>query len=164
VLFSKKSVVAWALGLALLAGSSEGVSAQARGGGRGGPPMTPFVYRQNIMEQLQQSMGALTAIRNGAVGAPSHLLGRATIVQQLSLALSDAFPPNSVGEGSRALPAIWENPAELGTRIQALQTAAEALVEAARAGNAEGVAAAQTSVQQSCAGCHMQFRGPAAGA
>lgn len=157
--------MAWALGLALVCGTSQDASAQARGGGgRGGPPMTPLLYRQNIMEQLQQSMGALTAIRNGTVGAPGHLVGRATIVQQLALALSDAFPANSGGDGSRTLPATWESPAELTARIQAMQTAADALLEAARAGNAEAVGAAQTALQQTCAGCHMQFRGPAAGA
>jgi cytochrome c556 len=164
---SKRSAVVLALGLTLAAGSSSELSAQARGaggGGRGAPPMTPLLYRQNIMEQLQQSMSALTAIRNGTVGAPSHLVGRATIVQQLAAALSDAFPAGSGGDGSRALPAIWSSPADFDSRIQAIEQAANTLVEAARAGNVEGVAAAQTSVQQACAGCHMQFRGPASGA
>lgn len=163
---SKRSVIVWSLGSVLVLGSAAGeLAAQARGGGggRGGPALTPLVYRQNIMEQLQQSLAALTAIRNGSVGAPGNLVGRAVIVQQLALALPDAFPAGSGGDGSRALPAIWENPGELASRIAALRAATDALVEAARRGDAEAVGSAQTSVQQACAACHMQFRAPPAG-
>jgi cytochrome c556 len=87
-----------------------------------------------------------------------------TIVQQLATMLPEAFPANSGGEGSRALPAIWENPADFAARVQAIRTAADALVEAARGGNADQIQAAQQGVQQACAGCHMTFRGPAPGA
>jgi cytochrome c556 len=125
--------------------------------------MTPLAYRQTIMQQLQQSMGALTAIRNGTAGAPTHLTARAMIIQQLSSMLPEAFPANSGGEGSRSLPAVWENPTELNVRIRAMRAAAAGLVEAARSRDAEAIGAAQTAVQQSCAGCHMQFRGPAPG-
>jgi cytochrome c556 len=151
-----------ALAAGLVFGGGERAAAQQRGGGgRGGPPMTPLVYRQTLMENLQQSMGALTAIRNGTVGAPAHVLARATIVQQLASMLPEAFAANGGGEGTRALPAIWENASEFSTRIQALRTAADGLVEAARGGNAEAIGTAQTAVQQTCQGCHMQFRGPA---
>jgi len=142
------------------------LSAQQRGGGggRGGPPMTPVVYRQQIMQQLQQSTGALTGIRNGSVGAPSHLVPRALIVQQLATMLPEAFVANPQGETTRALPAIWERSADFAAAVQALRTAADALLEAARGGNAEAVGTAQTAVGQACAGCHMAFRGPAPGA
>jgi cytochrome c556 len=150
---------------AMATADSDALDAQQRGGGgRGGPPMTPVVYRQQIMQQLQQSTGALTAIRNGSVGTPSHLLPRALIVQQLAVVLTDAFVANPTGETTRALPAIWENAADFATRAQALRTAADALVAAAQGGNAEAIAAAQTTVGQACAGCHMAYRGPAPGA
>lgn len=157
----------WALAVSLVLGASDGVAAQQRGagGGRAGaPPMTPVVYRQYIMEQLQQSMSALTAIRNGTAGAPSHLLGRATIVQLLSTMLPEAFAANVGGEGSRSLPGVWDDASEFAGRIQTLRTAADQLLDAARGADMEAVATAQTAVQQACAGCHMQFRGPAPGA
>jgi cytochrome c556 len=153
-----------AIAAGLVLGTAGAATAQQRGGGgggRGGPPMTPLVYRQNIMEQLAQSTSALTAIRNGTAGSPTHLLARATIIQQLASMLPEAFAANVGGEGSRSLPAIWESPAEFASRIQALRTAADQLLEAARGGDAEAVGTAQTAVQQTCAGCHMQFRGPA---
>jgi cytochrome c556 len=126
--------------------------------------MTPVVYRQQIMQQLQQSTGALTGIRNGSVGAASHLVPRALIVQQLAMMLPEAFAANPTGETTRALPAIWENAADFAAKAQALRTAADALLEAARGGNAEAVGTAQTAVGQACVGCHMAYRGPAPGA
>ncbi len=123
--------------------------------------MTPAGYRQTIMRQLQESVGALTATRNGTVGAPSHVVARAVVVQQLSSMLPEAFPANT--GGGRALPAIWENAAEFADRVRAMRIAAAGLVEAAREGTAEEVGTAQAAVQQACQGCHMQFRGPAPG-
>jgi len=154
--------VAAAMSLAM----GDQVSAQQRGagGGRGGAPMTPVVYRQQIMQQLQQSTGALTAIRNGTVGSASHLVPRALIVQQLATMVSDAFTANPTGETTRALPAIWENSADFASKAQALRTAADALLDAARGGNAEAIGTAQTAVGQTCQGCHMAYRGPAPGA
>jgi cytochrome c556 len=162
---SVRRIAGWALAAALVFGAGEQASAQQRGGGAGGrggaPPMTPLVYRQTIMQQLQQNLGALTAVRNGTVGAPTHVVARALIIQQLSAMLPEAFPANSGGEGSRALPAIWSSPAELTARVRAMRIAAAGLVSAARGGDADAIGTAQTAVQQACAGCHMQFRGPA---
>ena len=164
-----KRAAVLALGAALVLGTANHAAAQGRGagggrGGRGGPPMTALLYRQQIMEQMQQSTQALTAIRTGTAGVPGHLVGRATIIQQLAMMVPDAFAANEIGDGSRALPAIWENAAEFATQAQALRTAADALLDAARDGNAEAVGTAQTTLQQSCGACHMAFRGPAPGA
>lgn len=162
----RRCATVWALGAAMVLASGDEVSAQGRGagGGRGGPPMTPLLYRQHIMQHLQEGMADLTAARGGTAGAASHVLARATILQQLATMLPDAFPANSGGEGSRSLPAVWENATELTARIAATRTAADALLEAARGGNAEAIGTAQQGLQQTCAGCHMQFRGPAPGA
>jgi cytochrome c556 len=126
--------------------------------------MTPITYRTTaIMQQFQANMGALTAIRNGTVGTPAHVLQRALIIQALTKTLDGAFPPNSGGEGSRALPAIWTDAAGFTARIQAIQTAADALVTAARGTDMAAVGTAQMAVQQACGACHMAFRGPAPG-
>jgi cytochrome c556 len=75
--------------------------------------------------------------------------------------LPEAFPANSGGEGSRALPAIWSSPTEFAARVRDMRIAAAGLVEAAQSGSAEEIGTAQTAVQQACAGCHTPFRGPA---
>lgn len=125
--------------------------------------MTPTAYRQGIMQQFNANMQALGAIRQGQVGAPEDMLSRAIVLQQLSRTLSNAFPAGSIGEGSRALPAIWENAAEFQARVEAIQQAGNALVDAARGGDAAAVQEAQGAFQQTCGACHMQFRGPAPG-
>ena len=156
---SSRWLFALVLGCALVVAGPAGAAAQAAGGGP--PPMTPLAYRQGIMQQLQGNMAALTAVRTGQAGAPGHALPHATILHQLSMLLSDPFPEGSATEGSRALAAIWESPAEYAQSAQALQTATAALVEATRGGDMEQVAAAQSAVQRTCAGCHTRFRGPA---
>ena len=124
---SVRRVAGWTLAVLVLFGAGEQAAAQQRGGGGGGrgggAPMTPLAYRQGIMQQLQQNLGALTAVRNGTVGAPTHVVARAIVIQQLSAMLPAAFPANSGGEGSRSLPAVWENPTELNARIRAMRPA-----------------------------------------
>jgi cytochrome c556 len=113
------------------------------------------------MQQNQQSMAAMTALRGGLVGSADNLLGRAIILQQIGEALPDAFAQNDLTAPTRALPAIWSNPAGFAARIEAFQTAADALVEAARGGDAAAIEAAQGALQPTCGACHMEFRGPA---
>jgi cytochrome c556 len=124
--------------------------------------MTPTLYRQQgIMQQFQANMTALNAIRMGQVGQPADAKLRAIIIQQLTLSLNNAFPPNSAGEGSRALPAIWTDAAGFQARVQAIQTAANNLVTAANGTDMAAIGTAQMAVQQACGACHMAFRGPA---
>ena len=166
-MLTRRATLLSLVAITTLAGGND-IAAQGQGrgggGGRGGPPMTPVVYRQQIMQQLQQSTGALTGIRNGTVGTASHLVPRALILQQLAIMLPDAFTPNPTGETTRALPAIWENAADFASKAQALRTAADALLEAARSGNADAIATAQQGIGPTCQGCHMAYRGPAPGA
>ena len=175
---SKRSVFAFALGAALLLGAGQ-LSAQGAGGGGaggragggggggrgGGAPLTPTTYRQQgIMQQFQTNMTVLTNIRNGTVGGgAADVLSRAIIIQELTKSLNGAFPANSAGEGSRALPAIWTDAAGFAARVQAIQTAANNLVTAARGTDAAAIGTAQMAVQQACGACHMAFRGPAPG-
>jgi cytochrome c556 len=164
-MFTRCATVLALVAMATLAsGGDVAAQGQGRGGGRGGPPMTPLLYRQHIMQHFQESMQALGAIRGGTAGAAGHLMARAVIVQQLASMLPEAFPAGSGGEGSRALPAIWESAADFTARVQAAQTAASSLVDAVRGGNADAIQAAQQGMQQACQGCHMAFRGPPPGA
>jgi cytochrome c556 len=162
---STRLACAIALATVLVVSGAGQTFAQAPGGGGGGggarAPMTPLAYRQGIMQEFQTNMGAVNAVRAGQVGTTNHLVARATILQALATMLPEAFPEGSAAAPSRALPEIWANPGQFSQRIQAIQAATTALVEAARAGDEAAFASAQMAVQQSCAGCHMQFRGPA---
>jgi cytochrome c556 len=155
---SSRWLCAVGVGAALLVGVASDVSAQGRGGGT---PLTPVTYRQQLMQQNAQSTGAMTALRGGLVGSADNLLGRAIILQQLAQALPAAFAQNDVTPPTRALTAIWSNPAGFATAVEAFQSAADALVEAARGGNMAAIEEAQGALQPTCGACHTEFRGPA---
>lgn len=123
--------------------------------------MTHTDYRKGIMQDFGRHVQMLGAIRQGQAGTPADMLARATVIQQLTMMLPGAFATNEIGEGSRALPAIWADAPGFAARVQAIQEAAGALVEAAQGGNAEAVATATQAFQGTCGACHSAFRGPA---
>lgn len=61
-------------------------------------------------------------------------------------------------EGSRALPAIWENPEDFDAQIAAFQEATAAL-QAAAGTDAAGLQAALQGVGGACGSCHQAYRG-----
>ncbi len=126
-------------------------------------PTPDMEYRQTIMNSLGAHRGALTAILNEDVPHQGHVLGHALSLQQLSAMASDIFPAGSLGEGSRALPDIWEDAAGFGEALSAFQSAADALAEAARAGDMTGVGDAAAGLGRTCGGCHRPFRARATG-
>ena len=125
---------------------------------------TPVMeYRQTIMNGLGAHRGALTAILNEDVPHEGHVLGHALSLQQLSVMASDIFPEGSHGDGSRALPDIWEDAAGFGEALSAFQSAADALAEAAREGDVAAVGEAARGFGRTCGGCHRPFRARATG-
>ncbi len=121
-------------------------------------PTPAMEYRQTIMSSLGAHRGALTAILNEDVPHEGHVLGHALSLRQLSVMASDIFPEGSHGEGSRALPAIWEDAAGFGEALTAFQSAADALAEAAQAGDMAAVGEAAAGFGRTCGGCHRPFR------
>ena len=126
-------------------------------------PTPTMEYRQTIMGSLNAHRGALTAILNEDVPHEAHVLGHALSLQQLSVMASDIFPEGSDGEGSRALPEIWSDAAGFGEALSAFQSAADALAEAARAGDMTAVGDAAAGLGRTCGGCHRPFRARATG-
>ena len=126
-------------------------------------PTPVMEYRQTIMGTLGAHRGALTAILNEDVPHEAHVLGHALSLQQLSVMASDIFPEGSHGEGSRALPDIWDDAAGFGEALSAFQGAADALAEAARAGDMAAVGDAAAGLGRTCGGCHRPYRARATG-
>ena len=128
------------------------------------PMPTPAMeYRQSIMGGIGAHRGALTAILSEDVPHQGHVLGHALSLQQLSVMASDIFPEGSHGEGSRALPDIWEDAAGFGEALSAFQAAAGGLAEAARGGDMAAVDEAAAGLGRTCGGCHRPYRARAAG-
>ena len=117
-------------------------------------------YRQSLMEAFRTHMGGVRAALGDA--APiGHAEHHAVAFERMAQALANAFPAGSAGEGSRALPAIWENRDDFMNKVSAIQTATAGLVTATRSGDADTIGEALQAVQGTCGSCHDAYRGPA---
>ena len=134
---------------------------EAQRGGRGPTASPAAQYRQNIMRGFNAFNGMIRAITREQAGDPSHVQGLAEGWDRLAATLTEAFPAGSAGEGSRALPAIWEQPEEFAQKIADLRAALQGLAAAAQSGDAAAVSEAAGAVTPTCGGCHQPFRAPA---
>lgn len=117
-------------------------------------------YRQSIMGAFRTHMGGVRAAMSGT--APmGHAEHHAVSFEKMAQALSNSFPENSMGEGTRSRPAIWENRADFMNKVSAIQSATARLVTVSRTGDAEAIGEALQAVQATCGSCHQTYRGPA---
>jgi len=69
------------------------------------------------------------------------------------------FPPGSdTGHNTKALPAIWLDPAGFSKAADNLVDAADKLAQLAKAGDTDGVAAQVKVVGDACGACHKTYR------
>ena len=66
--------------------------------------------------------------------------------------------PDNTQEGTEALPAIWEKPAEFAAKAKTFNTAVATLQAATATGDMASARAAFEKVGPSCKGCHDTFR------
>lgn len=72
----------------------------------------------------------------------------------------DLFPKGSLSEKSRAKAEIWEKWDEFTKQNEIVKKAAQALADAAKAKDEEGVNTKMKALGDSCTSCHRNFRGP----
>jgi cytochrome c556 len=68
------------------------------------------------------------------------------------------FPPGSDKGDTKALPAVWTDPAGFHKAAEDFVAAASKLSELAKAGDADGVAAQIKPVGDACGACHRTYR------
>lgn len=68
------------------------------------------------------------------------------------------FGPDTNYPPTKALPAVWEKPAEFAQRRQSFIDATDRLIAAAVARNEAEVRSAYAAAQDSCKACHRDFR------
>jgi cytochrome c556 len=112
------------------------------------------------MQAFRTHMGGVSASLTD-VAPIGHAEHHAVAFERMAQALANAFPEGSGGEGSRALPAIWEDRDDFMDKVTAIQTATARLVTASRTGDAEQIGTAMQGVRATCGGCHNTYRGPA---
>jgi len=117
--------------------------------------------RQAQMQLYAYNIGTLGAMAKGAVAfdagaaqaAADNLAALATLNQ-----MSYWLPGTSTAdmEGTKALPAIWQNGADVGNKAKGLVEATMAMQAAA--GSLEGVQGAIGALGGACGACHKAYR------
>ena len=117
-------------------------------------------YRQSLMDAFRTHMGGVRAALDETTPI-EHSVYHAESFERMALALADAFPANTAGPGSRALPAIWADRDDFMDKVTAIQVASTELVAASRTGDVALIQPALQAVQGTCRSCHDTYRAPA---
>ncbi len=121
------------------------------------------VARQAMMRSNGAHMGVIGAFNEGGITDPKLVESAAGAINRIAKALPAVFPPGSGVEAgaTRAKAEIWTDWDGFLAAAQALDTTSAALVEAAKSGNAEAIAAAAGAIGGEAFGaCHGKYRGP----
>lgn len=118
--------------------------------------------RKALMQANGAAAGVSGAMLKGDLDY-NPAIGKAAIAtfRAVSLSIGHHFPEGSTGEGSRAAPAIWENPDEFAAMIERLQGHTAAAAEASGKDGPADLQAFQGAVGpilEDCRSCHTDFR------
>ena len=113
-------------------------------------------YRDKTMEAIGGHMGAIVTIVRGDVPHMEHLPIHATALADLAEIAPSLFPESS--KGGEALDAIWENPEDFKTKLDAFREATAAFKAAVETGERGEIMPAFLGVGQACKGCHDKYR------
>jgi len=142
--------------LVVLAGLALGAVAHAEDA-----PEDVITYRGVTMGLMGRHNKAVKMIVNGDVAYKDDLVPHAEALVALGKNLGEQFPAGSgpdSGKETEALATIWSNAKGFDAAVKAYQTAAAALLEAAREGDLAKAAEARGDIGKSCGGCHDDFR------
>ncbi len=118
----------------------------------------PIAIRQVSMDLELGSFGLIRSVI-AAKGDVRPLEKPAEAIARWQAMLPTLFPPGSEkGGNTKALPEIWSDHAGFDKSAAAASAAATKLAMAAKAGDADGVAAAATALGKQCGGCHRDYR------
>jgi cytochrome c556 len=142
----------YVLALALGLGFAPTAWAQAK-------PEVLVYQRQAAMTLMGKYFGPLAGMAQGKAPYDASVAARnAGYLEVLAKMPWDGFDASTKGEKSRALPAVFGEPAKFKEATDRAQAAVGALVAATKGGDEAKVKAAIGNVGKSCAGCHDGFR------
>lgn len=107
-------------------------------------------------EDLMHSNASVMQSAGEATGADAVTAGETLVANFLQL--PDLFPEDSKEGETRALPLIWEDMEGFQAEIAAAQEAAQAVLDAANADDAETFTAAIQAMGDRCDSCHSKYR------
>lgn len=123
---------------------------------------TPVVARQGLMQNMQLNLGVLAQMARGTVDydADAAAAAAANLMTIGQIDMRFLWPEgtdNFALDGTRALPAIWEDPEGVAEDWNDFATAAAALAETAGTG-LDAVRAGLGPVGGACGACHDDYR------
>jgi len=110
-------------------------------------------------QDLMKSNGAANAKIAKSDNA-KEIAAEAKTIQANAQKLATLWPPNSMTPDSRAKAEIWQNQADFGAKLKALQDSVAKVVAAADKGDVAGAKDAHKGVAAACGACHQAYRGP----
>lgn len=118
--------------------------------------------RKAQMDLQAFNLGPLVAMAKGELPYDAAQADAAAknLAALASMNVTAYFPEGSAqgqAEGTRSLPAVWENMADFGVKHEAAATAATALAEAAGK-DIDSLRAAIGPMGQACGACHQTYR------
>jgi cytochrome c556 len=141
-----------ALALGAGAGYATSVLAQAK-------PEVLVKQRQAVMTLQGKYFGPLAAMAQGKAPYNAGVVQRnAGFLDNLSRMPWDGFDPNTKGEKSRALPAVFDDKAKFDDNASRLENEVSRLAAVSRSGDEAAVKAQILAVGKVCGGCHESFR------
>lgn len=125
---------------------------------------TVIEARQNAMKENAQHMKAINAYVESGQGDPAMVAEHANAIAEISKKIPELFPEGtSLADGhgvkTAAKPEIWTDRTGFEKAAAYLGEEAMHLVEAAKGGDKQMIAAAFAEVgKDGCGGCHSKFR------
>lgn len=134
------------------AGIAQGAYAQAK-------PEVLVKQRQAVMTLQFKYFGPLFGVAQDRVPYNVAMVQRNSgLLDNLSRMAWDGFDPNTKGEKTRALPAIYENKAKFMQYAAQLENETSKLVTVSKSGDEAAVKAQIGAVGKACNACHDDFR------
>ena len=123
------------------------------------PEGRAFAYRKALMETIAWKVAQARGMAQSEIPVDEAAFAKhARDTAALAGMITEGFIPNSAVEGSAALPEVWTNFADFQAKANDLQTAAQALADAASANGFEAAKGMVQAVGQTCGGCHRPYR------
>ena len=117
--------------------------------------------RMAVMKEMADSMKTIGQMLNGAVDFdPTVAQSAATMLHENCHEATQQFQDGANDHATRALPAVWDKPAEFQAKMEEFDSSVKALVAAAAAGDIQALEESFKDVGQACSSCHERFRLP----
>jgi cytochrome c556 len=114
-------------------------------------------YRKQVMVANASHITAIFSVLKGETSYSGHIAAHARAIAAGGAMIVDIYPAGS-GDGTSALPSIWQDWPKFEAAAKALETAANDLAVAADGGDMAAIGAAAGAVGKACGSCHEPFR------